>query len=217
MNGLFNNYICVIMKKRLFTTLLAVLALAGAATAQPLRVGVRGGINMVDYSFRPVDIGERTFSPGDRRPGYDAGLVLRLRLARRLDLQSGLDYSRVDYGFRMVQNDALRKLNIVTERLEVPAELGIHLGVFRIFGGARFRLKSWQHSSNKHLLTVDFSDSKVALSGGVGLNIRKFFLEFRLTGYPGSVYHDTFRSGRARQRVAIRSSVIYGASMGFFF
>ncbi len=205
------------MKKRLFFMLLSVLALAGAASAQQLRVGVRGGINTVDYSFRPVDIGERSFSPGDRRPGYDAGLVLRLRLARHLDLQSGLDYSRVDYGFRMVQGAALRKLTVETERLEVPAELGIHLGVFRLFGGARFRLKAWQHSSNKHLLTVDFNDSTVALTGGAGLNIRKFFLEFRLTGYPGSVYHDTFRSGGARQRVPIRRSVIYGASMGFFF
>ena len=43
--------------KHLVFTLLAALVFSGAASAQRLMVGVRGGVNFADYSFVPTRIG----------------------------------------------------------------------------------------------------------------------------------------------------------------
>ena len=50
--------------KHLVFTLLAALLVSGAASAQRLMVGVRGGVNFTDYSFVPTRIGDIRFSPG---------------------------------------------------------------------------------------------------------------------------------------------------------
>ena len=53
--------------KHLVFTLLAALVFSGAASAQRLMVGVRGGVNFADYSFVPTRIGDIRFSPGSPR------------------------------------------------------------------------------------------------------------------------------------------------------
>ena len=57
--------------KHLVFTLLAALVFSGAASAQRLMVGVRGGVNFADYSFVPTRIGDTRFTPGAVRAGYD--------------------------------------------------------------------------------------------------------------------------------------------------
>ena len=86
--------------KHLVFTLLAALLVSGAASAQRLMVGVRGGVNFTDYSFVPTRIGDIRFSPGSPRAGYDVGFVLRLNLSKHLHLQSELDYAFVNYSVR---------------------------------------------------------------------------------------------------------------------
>ena len=83
--------------KHLVFTLLAALVFSGAASAQRLMVGVRGGVNFADYSFVPPRIGDTRFTPGAVRAGYDVGFVLRLNLSKHLHLQSELNYAFVHY------------------------------------------------------------------------------------------------------------------------
>ena len=53
--------------------------------------------------------------------------------------------------------------------------------------------------------------------GGLGLNIRKFFIDFRISGFPRSrVWHD-FTSKGATHRVKVPRDIVYGGSVGFFF
>ena len=48
-------------------------------------------------------------------------------------------------------------------------------------------------------------------------NIRKFFIDFRISGYPRSrVWHD-FTSEGIAQRVKVPHDIVYGGSLGFFF
>ena len=54
--------------KHLVFTLLAALVFSGAAAAQRLMVGVRGGVNFADYSFVPPRIGDTRFTPGPSGP-----------------------------------------------------------------------------------------------------------------------------------------------------
>ena len=76
--------------RHLVFTLLAALVFSGAAAAQRLMVGVRGGGNFADYSFVPTRIVDTRFTPGSVRAGYDVGFVLRLNLSKHLHLQSEL-------------------------------------------------------------------------------------------------------------------------------
>ena len=205
--------------KHLVFTLLAALLVSGAASAQRLMVGVRGGVNLTDYSFDATRIGDTRFTPGTPRVGYDVGFVLRLNLSKRLHLQSELDYAFVNYSVRAasVGNAGSSRLTLRTERLEIPVQLGFQFGVLRLFGGALFRVTDSERSSSPQLLRVGFNNGDVGVTGGLGLNIHKFFIDLRVSGYPRSrVWHD-FTSGGVTQRVKVPHDLVYGGSIGFFF
>ena len=199
--------------KHLVFTLLAALLVSGAASAQRLMVGVRGGVNFTDYSFVPARIGDTRFTPGSPRMGYDVGFVLRLNLSKHLHLQSELDYAFVNYSVQAGN----RRLTLRTERFEIPVQLGFQFGVLRLFGGALFRVTDSEHSSAPQLLRVRFNNGDVGVMGGLGFNVRKFFIDFRISGYPRSrVWHD-FTSEGVTRRVKVPHDIVYGGSVGFFF
>lgn len=179
-------------------------------------VGVRGGVNFADYSFSSVRIANTRFTPGPIRTGYDVGLVLRLNLSRHLHIQSELNYAFVNYGVRAFDPYA-RTVMLRTERFEIPVQLGFQFGILRLFAGAQFRVADSERSSDPQVLHVGFNDNDIGIMGGAGLKIRKFFLEFRVSGYPcSSVWHD-FRSNGISQRVKTSQDIVYGGSLGFFF
>ena len=202
--------------KHLVFTLLAALLVSGAASAQRLMVGVRGGVNFTDYSFVPTRIGDIRFSPGSPRAGYDVGFVLRLNLSKHLHLQSELDYAFVNYSVR-AGDAGNRRLTLRTERFEIPVQLGFQFGVLRLFGGALFRVTDSERSSAPQLLRVRFNNGDIGVMGGLGFNVRKFFIDFRISGYPRSrVWHD-FTSDGVSRRVKVPHDIVYGGSVGFFF
>ena len=173
--------------KHLVFTLLAALVFSGAASAQRLMVGVRGGVNFADYSFVPTRIGDTRFTPGSVRAGYDVGFVLRLNLSKHLHLQSELNYAFVNYNV-LAENSGSRRITLRTERFEIPVQLGFQFGVLRLFGGALFRVTESERSSVPQLLKVRFNNGDVGVIGGLGLNIHKFFIDFRISGYPCLLY-----------------------------
>lgn len=179
-------------------------------------IGVRGGINFADYSFTSVRLGGTHFSPGPIRAGYDVGLVVRLNLSRHLHLQSELNYAFVNYAVR-ASGTHTRTLTLRTERLEIPVQLGFQFGALRLFGGVQFRVADSQHSDRKQLLRIGFNDNDLAIMGGAGLRFHKFFLEFRVSGYPRAhVWHE-FTSEGLKRRVKAPHDLVYGGSLGFFF
>ena len=202
--------------KHLVFTLLAALVFSGAASAQRLMVGVRGGVTFADYSFVPPRSGDTRFTPGAVRAGYDVGFVLRLNLSKHLHLQSELNYAFVNYNV-LAENSGSRRIALRTERFEIPVQLGFQFGVLRLFGGALFRVTESERSSVPQLLKVRFNNGDVGVMGGLGFNIRKFFIDFRISGYPRSrVWHDFTSEGIAR-RVKVPHDIVYGGSLGFFF
>ena len=156
--------------KHLVFTLLAALLVSGAASAQRLMVGVRGGVNFTDYSFVPTRIGDIRFSPGSPRAGYDVGFVLRLNLSKHLHLQSELDYAFVNYSVR-AGDAGNRRLTLRTERFEIPVQLGFQFGVLRLFGGALFRVTDSERSSAPQLLRVRFNNGDIGVMGGLGFTM----------------------------------------------
>ena len=87
------------------------------------------------------------------------------------------------------------------------------LRVLRLFGGALFRVTESERSSVPQLLKVRFIICDVGVMGGLGCNIRKFFIDFRISGYPRSrVWHDFTSEGIAR-RVKVPHDIVYGGSL----
>ena len=110
-----------------------------------------------------------------------------------------------------------QRIALRTERFEIPVQLGFQFGVLRLFGGALFRVTESERSSVPQLLKVRFNNGDVGVMGGLGFNIRKFFIDFRISGYPRSrVWHDFTSEGIAR-RVKVPHDIVYGGSLGFFF
>ena len=204
------------MKK--ISALLALLFVLGAAnvSAQRFRVGLRGGVNLTDYKFSRIKIGDTRFVPGNSRVGYDLGLVMRLNLSRRFHLQGELDYAFVNYDVLAI-GAVHRTVKLRADRLEIPVQLGLQFGPLRLFGGPLFRVSHSEHSNASNILQVDFNNRNVGLMGGVGLNIRKFFIDFRMSGYPRSHVWQTFTSRGTVQRVKVPHDIVYGGSVGFFF
>jgi len=52
------------------------------------------------------------------------------------------------------------------------------------------------------------------IMGGVGFNIRKFFFDFRLSGYARSHVWNTFVSDGVSQRVRVPRNLVYGGWSG---
>ena len=202
--------------KHVVFTLFAALVFSGAASAQRLMVGVRGGVKFADYSFVPTRIGDVRFTPGSVRTGYDVGFVVRLNLSKHLHLQSELDYAFINYGVH-AEGASRRNITLRTERFEIPVQLGFQFGVFRLFGGAQFRVANSARSSSPQLLKVRFNNDNVGIVGGAGFNIRKFFIDFRVSGYPRSRVWHHFTSDNITQRVKVSRDIVYGGSIGFFF
>lgn len=203
------------MKRLLFTLFAAVLA-GGTLSAQRLQVGIRGGVNATSYSFETATVGDNTFSPASTRAGFETGLAVRLNLTRHLHLQSELDYAFTNYSLHAA-GKLRRDISVRAERLEVPVQLGLQFGIVRLFGGVSFRLADSSHSSAPELLRVRFNNDDMAVMGGLGLDVRHFFLDLRVQGYPRSSIWNTFTSGSATQRVKVSRDLVYGASIGFFF
>ena len=202
--------------RHFFFLLCAALIVSGAASAQRIQFGLRGGVNIVDPHFGRIRIGNAAITKSKAQIGYDMGLVLRLNLSKHLHLQTELNYSFQNYAFHVTEIYT-RDVKMRTERLEIPVELGFQFGAFRIFGGAQFRVAQTGRSNASQVLKVRFNDDDIGIMGGIGLNIKKFFIDFRVSGYPRSHVWNTFVSDGLSQRVKVGRNIVYGGSIGFFF
>lgn len=204
------------MMKRVLFTLILSAALCSASYAQRFKVGIRAGVNFSDYSISTLSTDDGLLQAGKTRTGFEAALVTRLALTKHLNLQAEFEYDRVNYQYRLLRTSNRRDINVNTNRMEIPLTLGINLGPVRVFGGAAFRVSHNEKSQVPSLLTVKFDDSKVALTGGAALNIRKFFVEGRITGYPRTT-HNIITVNSDSHRVRVSQDLKWSLSAGFLF
>lgn len=202
--------------KHLVIPLLCALLVGSAASAQRLQFGIRGGANFTDYKFQPTTIDGTRFLPGPSRAGYEAGVVLRFNITRHLHLQSEFNYTFVNYQVRTTGSQRC-DITLRSERFQIPVELGLQFGILRLFGGANFRVAQSDRSAAPRLLKVGFNNDDIGIMGGIGLNISKFFIDFRMQGYPRSHLWHTFVSNGVASRVRVVHDILYGGSLGFYF
>ncbi len=204
------------MKK--FTTLLLAICLGSmAAIAQPLKIGIKGGMNLSSYSFDQLQFDNTYITPvKGNTTGYQLGLVMRLTIPKFIHIQPEINY--IERGYRFHVNQGTRQtLELVTERIEVPVTVGFNIAALRIFGGPVFRIASNTRldKQNKNF-SVKFKESDVALQLGAGLDIRKFFLDVRYVTHPETTYENIYYKGSG-QKVKVKNDEMWQFNIGFFF
>ncbi len=203
--------------KRFLPAFILLLTLAATASAQRFRVGVRVGVNAMDFSLPKIDFADHSVVGGNTKIGFETALIARLNITRHLHLQAEFEYGRTGYQIRYEGSTLDRNVKIHANRIEVPLMLGVTAGPVRLFGGAFLRIAHNERSEAPAFVEIGFNDSDVGIMGGLGVNIRKFFVEARISGYPKSSVKTTVESQGARQTVRVGRNIRYSLSTGFFF
>ena len=203
--------------KQLFTTFALLLAMVATTSAQSLRVGFRVGANAADLSLPKVTFEDGYIVSGNTRVGVETALVARLNITPHLHLQTEFEYSRSGYQLRYVAPIIEQRVKIDANRVEIPLIIGVNIGPLRLFGGTFIRIAHSEKSDIPILAKIKFNDSDVGLMGGVGVNIRNFFIETRISGYPRTVIKSHIESRGVQQQVRVRQHIRYSLSTGIFF
>lgn len=204
--------------KRIICTLLLAAGICSAASAQRFRMGLRAGANLTDYTLPVMTFDDGKLYNGGTKAGFEMALLARLNITKHLHLQTEFGYLRAGYAFTYHYNGGShREVKIHANRLEIPVEAGVMIAsTVRLFAGASFRVAHNEKSSVPSLLKIKFDDSDIGVMGGAGLNLGKFFLEGRITGYPGSSRSRITSLGETR-RVVPKHNVRWSLSAGVLF
>lgn len=203
--------------KKLFVVLLGLALGAGTVSAQVLKVGIKGGVNTTSYSFKSVTLGDMRVSPGSSSGvGYHLGLAVRLSIPKFLQIQPELLYSTRDYRYAIDSPGTLSRARFSAKRLELPVMVGFNIRAFRLYAGPVFQLTASVRESNAQGLEVDYHNSDIAIHAGVGVDIRKFFIDARYTTFTGNRYNQ-FTGQGVSKRVKITTDDQWYVSAGFFF
>ena len=203
--------------KTFCATILLLVAVVAPAFAQQFDVGIRAGANLADFSLPKVSFEEGSLSGGDLRVGFETALVARFTILRHLYMQTEFEYGHTRYQLRYESRQPLRLVTLQANRVELPLMLGLRFGPVAIFGGTFLRIAHNEKSSDPTLAKVQFNDSEVGVMGGLGVNIRKFFIEARVTGYPKTSVTAIVESNGISQKVDVGRNIRYSLSAGIFF
>lgn len=205
------------MMKKFFTLILPFVTLCATGFAQSFQVGVRVGANMTDFALPKLSFEEGVVAGADARVGFETALMARFNLTRHLHLQAEFEFSRSSYRLRYVEDAAEQRVKLHAHRVELPLLLGVNLGPVRLFGGTFIRIVHSEKSSAPSVVKVKFNDSDVGYMGGLGVNIRKFFIEARVTGYPKRSTSHSVESYGVSREVEVKRHIRYSLSTGVFF
>lgn len=203
---------------RFFVSTLIALAIAVTpALAQQFQVGIRVGANISDFSLPQVPFGENSITGGNPMVGFETSLMARINILKHLYMQAEFEFSRPSYRLKYASPEHNRVVRLHANRVELPLMLGVKIGPINLFGGTFLRIAHNEKSSAPTLVKIEFNDSEVGLMGGLGFNIRNFFIEGRITGYPKSSVTTIIESNGIRQKVGVGRNIRYSLSTGIFF
>lgn len=159
------------------------------ALAQPLRFGVRAGLNTGIYSFDDVKLPTGTIkSVADRSNGYQVGALMRISLPLFIYVQTEMDLVVRDYDFAIQSagSSPTSYKSVRTTRLDVPLLVGFKVLGARFFCGPVWRIYSHQHNrqgSSHEPLEVVFDDNSLSAAIGAAIDFNRLFVEIRYQGY----------------------------------
>ena len=203
--------------KRLLLILTLLVAISATSRAQTLRVGVRIGANATDLSLPKVSFGERYIVSDNAKVGLESAIMARLNITRHLHLQAEFEYSLSCYQVRYVAPIEQLRVRLHANRIELPLMIGVNIGSMHLLCGTFIRIAHSEKSSAPNLVKIKFNDSDVGLMGGLGVNLGRFFIEARISGYPRSVIHSRVESQGTTEQMRLKRHIRYSLSTGILF
>lgn len=193
------------MKKTLLIILFAVIA--GVASAQPIKLGVKAGM-----SFNSVDVSsvEDAFSKiKSKDVGLTMGLVSRFSIPfTGMFAQPELVYNHSRY---KVTNASGDKFNISYNNIELPVLVGLNLLFVRLNAGPVFNIATFESGSNNY----NIKRPDLGYVAGFGLSFAKFDLDLRWQGYfRGKKKH--FTVDRPDQNLRVNNTFVTLSASYFF-
>lgn len=199
------------------STLIALAVAATPAFAQSFQAGIRVGANISDFSLPQIPFGDSSVTGGTPIVGFETALMARINILKHLYMQAEFEFSRPSFRLQYTSSGYNRVVKLYANRIELPLILGVKIGPMNLFGGTFLRIVHNEHSSAPKLAKIEFNDSEVGLMGGLGFNIRNFFIEGRVTGYPKRSVTTIVESNGIRQKVGVGRNIRYSLSTGIFF
>lgn len=204
--------------KSLFAAIVLSLLVCSVCRAQHIQVGVRAGASLTDYSIGNKVFDSGIIGGGRVHAGFETALLARFSFARRMFLQAEFEYNRDGYEFMYTHGDRPdRNIIIDANRIEIPLMLGVKAGPVHFFAGAYFRISHSEKSSAPGILKVGFNNSDVALAGGAGVSIRRFFIDARVMGYPRATMYNNMTVAGQTRRVTVARQLRWSLSAGVLF
>ncbi|MFI3331680.1 MAG: porin family protein [Rikenellaceae bacterium] len=205
--------------KKIFTMILA-LSFVGVqmASAQILKMGLKGGVSTKIYDFQTTTVDGATISPGTNgNIGFQAGVIMKVSIPKFLYIQPELMYSTNDYDYVVTDASYISKVKVRSHRFEVPVMVGFNISALRFFAGPKFVLASSSSETNDYVdLKMDYIDSNIALVAGCGFDIKRFFIDISYTTYLGDSYDIATYNGTST-KLNLKSDSQWNFNVGFFF
>jgi hypothetical protein len=204
--------------KKIFLVLAVFSLTATAATAQPIRLGVKAGLTMLSTDVK----GEGAISDSwnefrSKDIGWNVGLMARINLPlTNLYVQPELLYNHANY--RFTQKNPLFSGSTgqtVTERLthgtiELPVLLGFKVLFLNAQLGPTFTLANLTDGEVYKIKTAD-----VGFQAGLGLTLKKVTIDLRYQGYFAKKWNDIGLFD-VTQKLKANDGYL-GLSVGYFF
>lgn len=190
---------------------------AAAIRAQPLKIGVIGGITTGTYQMSPIRSDDLRISNGKSKGiGYQLGLAVRLSIPEFIQIQPELLYSARDFEYSTFIEGKSQKATMTSKTMQLPLMIGFNIRALRLFGGPVFTLVS-AVSDNKKVEGLKAKyDESTTWQFGAGFDIRKFFFDVRYTT-PFKNTRNTFHYNGIAYTSTISKNDYWTFNIGFFF
>lgn len=153
-------------------------------SAQEFSIGPKFGVSQGNIS-----VNGNTFSSGDEKLGYHAGLFARLG-GNHIFIQPEILYTNTGGGFKNTQGTNTVSYTAQFDKIDVPIMAGFKIAnFFRLQAGPTlaFILDSDLSSNANNTATPDYNNATIAYQAGLGLDLANLIIDFKYEGALGKL------------------------------
>lgn len=203
--------------KKLLLLFVIIVASTTIASAQFVKFGVKGGINInsSDFQLKNGHLDDQALSAVKNKAGYHIGIMTRINLAA-IYVQGDLLYTRNAYKYEIDGGH----MNVKENRLSVPVVAGVNILFLRVYLGPKFDFnlgnKLDKSVANAAPIQDNFDNRWLGYQAGLGIDIlKRISLDFSYNGYfkaPTQQYTIGNNNFQIKQK-----SRQYWVSLGYYF
>lgn len=171
--------------KQLFLLFIIIIASTTIASAQMIKFGVKGGINInsSDFVLKNGNLDNQLVSAAKNNAGYHLGIVTRVNLGA-LYVQGDVLYVRNAYEYNLSDG----KMKVKENRLSIPAVAGLNILFLRVYAGPKFDFNLGQNIAksvgNADAIKHIFDNRWLGYQLGVGADLfKRISIDFNYNGY----------------------------------